>query len=373
MKTIKGFSLNGSERFHPGEAEAVERNTSIVEMKMPELKNGEILAETLYTAICGSDVSAVLCKPNFDWIQRPKVIGHECSAKVLALGPGNHGSLKVGDLFNPVAQLGCRKDDCPACRGGKWNLCPDKIILGYHGNGAFGQQMVLESDRVVPFINGLKPEFGAIVEPLSVVVNAIYSKCNIKPGMDVLVTGCGIMGLMAAELSRAAGANVLITGIEQDRDIRLKAARERGIATLVVSPEKPLLSQLNEGVRDDRGLLFGDRGRVDLLIECSGIPQVLAEAILAVKPEHDVCLIATYPGKVELDATHVTRQSLNIKGVMGSHKEHFIMAQKLLVRGAFPAAHYINLYDFDRIRDAFSDSIRAKTTKAVVKMNTFAS
>ncbi|MDR0384913.1 MAG: alcohol dehydrogenase catalytic domain-containing protein [Prevotellaceae bacterium] len=367
--TVKGFSLNGNERFHPGDATAVKQNTSVVEMEMPELKEGEILAETLYTAVCGSDVSATLCKPNFDWIQRPKVIGHECSAKVLKLGPGKHGSLKVGDLFNPVAQLGCRKEDCPACRSGKWNLCPDKIILGYHVNGAFGQQMVLKSDRVVPFIDGLNPEFGAIVEPLSVVVNAIYSKCCIKPGMDVLVTGCGIMGLMAAELARAAGARVAITGIDHDRNIRLKAARKRNITTIVVSPEKNLLTRLNEGVRDGQGHLFGTKGKVDLLIECSGIPQVLAEAIYAVKPEHDVCLIATYPDNVDLDATHITRQSLNIKGVMGSHKEHFMIAQKLLVQGAFPAAHYINLYDFNHIDEAFADSIQAKTTKAVIKMN----
>ncbi|MDR2286247.1 MAG: alcohol dehydrogenase catalytic domain-containing protein [Prevotellaceae bacterium] len=368
-KIIKGFSLHGSERFHPGEAEAVKRNTFIVEMEMPELKEGEILAETLYTAICESDVNATLCKPNFDWIQRPKVIGHECSAKILKFGPGNYGSLKVGDLFNPVAQLGCRKKDCPACRSGKWNLCPDKVILGYHKNGAFGQQMVLESDRVVPFTGGLNPEFGAIVEPLSVVVNAIYSKCDIKPGMDVLVTGCGIMGLMAAELARAAGARVAIAGIEQDRNVRLKAARKRNITTVVVSPEKNLLTRLNEGVRDGQGLLFGTKGKVDLLIECSGVPQALAEAIYTVKPEHDVCLIATYPNDVELDMTYITRQSLNIKGVTGSHREHFMIAQKLLVQGAFPAAHYINLYDFNHINEAFADSIQTKIIKAVIKMN----
>jgi threonine dehydrogenase-like Zn-dependent dehydrogenase len=368
-KTIKGFSLNGTERFHPGEAEAIEKNTSIVEMEMPGLKEGEILAETLYTAICGSDVSATLSKPNFDWIERPRVIGHETSARVLQLGPGYKGPLKVGDLFVPVAQLGCQKEDCPGCRSGKWNLCPDKTILGYHRNGAFGQQMVLEADRAVPFIDGLKPEFGAIVEPLSVAVNAIYSKCNIKPGMDVLVTGCGIMGLMAAELAKAAGARVAITGIEQDRNVRLKAAGERGITTVIVSPENPLLSQLEKGIVDGDGRLFGSKGKVDLLIECSGIPHALAEAIYAVKPEHDVCLIATYPGKVELDATHVTRQSLNIKGVMGSHKDNFLVAQKLLVQKVFPAEHYINLYDFENINRAFADSIQAKTTKAVIKMN----
>jgi threonine dehydrogenase-like Zn-dependent dehydrogenase len=368
-KVIKGFSLNGTKRFHPGEAEAVGENTSIVEIEMPELKDGEILAETLFTALCGSDVSACLSKSNFDWIQRPRVIGHETSARVLKLGPNYKGTLKVGDLFVPVAQLGCRKDDCPGCRSGKWNLCPDKVILGYHNNGAFGQQMVLDGARAVPFIEGLNPVHGAIVEPLSVAVNAIYSKCNIKPGMDVLVTGCGIMGLMAAELARAAGGRVAITGIEQDRNIRLKAAKERDITTIVVSPENTLLNQLEKGIIDIEGRPFGSKGKVDLLIECSGVPQVLAEAIYTVKPEHDVCLIATYPAKVELDTTHIVRQSLNIKGVMGSHKDNFLVAQKLLVQNVFPADHYINLYEFDNINQAFADSIQAKTTKAVVKMN----
>jgi threonine dehydrogenase-like Zn-dependent dehydrogenase len=369
VSTVKGYCLHGTERFHPGEGEAVQKNASVVEIEMPPLKEGEILAETLYTAICGSDVSATLSKSNFDWIQRPRIIGHETSARVLKVASGYTGPLKPGDLFVPVAQLGCRRDDCPGCRSGKWNLCPDKVILGYHNNGAFGQQMVLDADRAVPFIEGLKPEHGAIVEPLSVVVNAVYSKCNIKPGMDVLVSGCGIMGLMAAELAKASGARVAITGIEQDRDIRLKAAKERGIITIVVSPDKPLLKQLEEGVKDNDGRTFGSKGKVDLLIECSGVSQVLAEVIYAVKPEHDVCLIATYPDKVQIDATHVTRQSLNIKGVMGSHKENFLVAQKLLVEKVFPADHYINLYDFDKVEQAFRDSICAKTTKAVVKMN----
>ncbi|MDR2847997.1 MAG: alcohol dehydrogenase catalytic domain-containing protein [Bacteroidales bacterium] len=368
-KPIKGYCLTGTKRFHPGEAEAVKENSAIIEMTMPELKEGEILAETLYTALCGSDVSATLSKSNFDWIQRPRVIGHETCAKVLKLGPGYRGALKVGDLFIPVAQLGCQKDDCPGCRSGKWNLCPDKTILGYNRDGALGQQMVLEIDRVVPLIDGLNPVFGAIVEPVSVAVNAIYSKCNIKPGMDVLVTGCGIMGLISAELARANGARVAITGVEQDRNIRLKAARERGITTIVVSPENPLLKQLEEGVKDANGRVFGTKGKVDLVIECSGIAPVLAEAIYAVKPEHDICTIATYPDKVLLDSTHITRQSLNIKGVMGSHKDNFLVAQKLLLEGVFPAEHYINLYDFADINQAFADSIKAQTTKAVVKMN----
>ena len=118
---------------------------------------------------------------------------------------------------------------------------------------------------------------GALVEPLSIITNALYNKCNIKPGDDVVVTGCGIIGLMSAEVARASGARVAITGIAQDRDTRLKRAKERGFITLEVSPDNSLAAQLKAGVKDDQGVPFGDHGadgKIDLLIECSGVPQV---------------------------------------------------------------------------------------------------
>ncbi len=368
-KTIKGFCLQGREKIYPGSEGAVTRNTTVVEMEMPKLKEGEILAKTLYTGICGSDNSAALGKPNFDWVERPRVIGHEFSAEVLELGPGDHGDIKVGDIFTPLAMLGCQDEDCPACSVAKWNLCPSKQIIGFHRNGGFGQQVVLESDRVVHLMDGLTPAQGALVEPLSIIVNALYNKCSIKPGQDVVVTGCGIIGLMSAEVARAAGARVAITGIGHDRGIRLKKAKERGFITIEVSPENTLAMQLQQGISDANGVPFGTLGKVDLLIECSGVPQVLTEAISVVRPEGDICVIATYPKEVEINATHLTRTSLNMRGSMGSCREDYMIAQKLMVTGVFPSEHYTDFYDFDDITQAFEDSIKANNVKAVVKMN----
>ncbi|MDP4681105.1 MAG: alcohol dehydrogenase catalytic domain-containing protein, partial [Cyclobacteriaceae bacterium] len=169
-ESIKGFCLHGREKIYPNSGVLVTSNTSVVEMDIPELKEGEILAKTLYTGICGSDNSASLGKSNFDWVQRPRVIGHEFSAQVLELGPGDHGDVKVGDIFTPLAMLGCQQEYCPACSVAKWNLCPRKQIIGFHRNGGFGQRVILESDRVVAFMEGMTPEQGALVEPLSVVV-----------------------------------------------------------------------------------------------------------------------------------------------------------------------------------------------------------
>ncbi len=368
-ESIKGFCLQGREKIYPGSEGSVTRNTSVVEMEIPKLKEGEILAKTLYTGICGSDNSATLGKPNFDWVERPRVIGHEFSAEVLELGPGDHGDVKVGDIFTPLAMLGCQDEDCPACSIAKWNLCPKKQIIGFHRNGGFGQRVVLESDRVVHLMEGLTPAQGALVEPLSIIVNALYNKCNIKPGQDVVVTGCGIIGLMSAEVARAAGARVAVTGIVHDRDIRLKKAKERGFMTIEVSPENTLAIQLQKGLSDEKGVPFGVSGKVDLLIECSGVPQVLTEAISVVRPEGDICVIATYPKEVEINATHLTRTSLNMRGSMGSCREDYMIAQKLMVTGVFPSEHYTDFYDFKDITQAFEDSIKANNVKAVVKMN----
>lgn len=368
-KTLKGFCLHGQEKIYPNSGVSVTENTAVVAFETSKLKEGEILAKPLYTGICGSDNSAVLGKANFDWVERPRIIGHEFSAEVLELGPGEHGEIKVGDLFTPLAMLGCQDEDCPACSVAKWNLCPSKQIIGFHRNGGFGQQVVLESDRVVGLIDGLTPEQGALVEPLSVVVNALHNKCSIKPGQDVVVTGCGIIGLMSAELAKAAGARVLITGIAHDRNIRLKKASERGFITLEVSPDNTLASQLQKGVVDANGIPFGTNGKVDLLIECSGVAQVLSEAISVVRPEGDICVIATYGKEVAINATHLTRTSLNMRGSMGSCRADYMVAQKLMVTGVFPAEHYTNLYDFSDITKAFEDSIGANNVKAVVKMN----
>ncbi|MBT8313944.1 MAG: alcohol dehydrogenase catalytic domain-containing protein [Maribacter sp.] len=368
-ESIKGFCLHGREKIHPNSDVPVTKNTAVIELEIPALKEGEVLAKTLYAGICGSDNSASLGKANFDWVKRPRVIGHEFSAEILELGPGNHGDLKVGDKFTPLAMLGCQDEKCPACGVAKWNLCPAKQIIGFHRNGGFGQQVVLETDRVVLLMQGLTPEQGALVEPLSVVVNALYNKCNIKPGQDVVVTGCGIIGLMSAELAKAAGARVLVTGIAHDRDIRLKRAAERGFITLEVSQDSTLKSKLDSGITDTNGIPFGTNGQVDLLIECSGVPQVLTEAISVVRPGGDICVIATYGTEVEINATHLTRTSLNMRGSMGSCRADYMVAQKLMVTGVFPSVHYTDMYEFVDITQAFEDSIKANNMKAVVKMN----
>ena len=174
---------------------------------------------------------------------------------------------------------------------------------------------------------------------------------------------------MSAELAKAVGARVAVTGIAHDRDKRLRVAKEQGFITIEVSPENSLTKQLQEGIVDANGVPFGTNGKADLLIECSGVPPVLSEAFDVVRPEGDICVIATYGKEVSINATHLTRTSLNMRGSMGSCRTDYMVAQKLMVTGVFPAEKYTNLYGFEDINQAFEDSIKANNVKAVIKMN----
>ena len=372
--TTAALRLNGSDHISMGDPRgSVTRNIGLEEVPVAEPAEGEVVVEPLYVGICGSDVHAALGSANFSWVERPRTIGHEFTGRIVEFGPrtANWGGFRLGDIVTAVPQLGCRHLDCPGCQRGRWNYCRKKRILGFHRDGAMAGRVVFEADRLVPLRPGVSPIQGAVIEPLSVVAQAIDSKSSIKPGMDVLVSGSGIIGLMAAELARAAGARVAITGLERDRNVRLKTAAERGFIPIVVSAERPLHQQLKEGIYDARGSRFGcayDDGTVDVFIECSGAPHALGPAPYCVKTEGTICVIATYGSDVSFAATTQVRGGLTVTGVMGSGRHDFEKAQRLLQDGTFPVDFYARIYPFDRVIDAFADSIHAMVPKAILEV-----
>ena len=374
-ETVAALRLNGTQYINPGKPEgAITRNLAVESVTLSEPTQGEVLVEPLFVGICGSDNSASCGKPNFTWVERPRTIGHEASGRIVAFGPNTEEScdLKIGDVVCIIPMNGCGDLRCRGCSRGRPNYCRNKKIFGFHRDGAMAEKMVVNIERCMPLLDGLSALQGAVVEPLSVVAQAIHRKSNIQPGMDVVVSGCGIIGLMAAELARDAGARVAVTGIEQDRNVRLKLAQERGFVPIVVSEEKPLHEQLAAGIEDLEGRPFGDtyeNGTVDCLIECSGFPPALGSAGLSVQLEGHICVIATFGADVTFGATAFTRSGQSMQGVMGSNREDFLTAQKLLQRGVFPVDVYSQQYAFSDAMTAMEESITAKTPKAILAVN----
>ena len=158
----------------------------------------------------------------------------------------------------------------------------------------------------------------------------------------------------------------------EDKETRLRLAAERGFLPIVVTDEEPLYEQLRKKVVDARGNEFGDRhadNRVDLLIECSGSPSALAAASYAVRTEGQICVLATYPSSVSLDASTFTRAGQTMTAVFGSDRQDVATAQMLLRDGVVPFEQYLQIYPFNDAMQAMSDLMSAKTMKPVLRVN----
>lgn len=210
--------------------------------------------------VCGSDTAYCTVGRIGDWVvDGPIILGHEASGQVIAIGDAVT-DVMVGDRVAIEPGTPCR--DCRQCLAGRYHLCPDLVFLATPPyDGALVEKLAVDSRNLYRLPDGMSYEQGALVEPLSVGIWGCR-RVGLEPGDDVLVTGAGPVGLLAAAAARALGATaVTVTDLS---DFRLELAARMGFAT----------------ERSDRA---GD-GAFDVLLECSGAPGVLAASLGRLRP-----------------------------------------------------------------------------------------
>ncbi|MEM7012110.1 MAG: alcohol dehydrogenase catalytic domain-containing protein [Verrucomicrobiota bacterium] len=326
------------------------KDLAVINAPIPEPGPDEIRLKVQAVGICGSDVSAALGKANFDWVQRPRILGHEFSATIDACGE-NVSGWEEGQPVCAIAIHSCH--NCDNCRAGNTNICRERQIVGFHMSGAMAEYLCVHQRYVMPLRYGLSFREGAVIEPLAVASRCVLKMCEIQPGDDVVVSGCGIIGLLCALLARAAGGNVIVTGAEVDENVRLAKARELGFKTIVVSEDNSLAQQLPEPV--------------DRFIEASGAPPALAAAGEAVKWGGLIGIIATYGSRIEWPATEIVRAEQRIHTCMAAAWDDFESAQKHLRDGVIPVDDLIEVFPLSSAIDAFNASFDKTTPKAIME------
>ncbi len=326
------------------------KDVAVIEAEVPEPAPGQLRLKVAAVGICGSDVSAVMAKANFDWVARPRVLGHEFAAIVDAVGPGVEGFTE-GQEVCALAVQGCGR--CANCRAGNTNRCRDRKILGFHMEGAMAEYVVVAARFVMPILYDLTPVEAALIEPLSVASRCILRATEIEPGMEVIVSGCGIIGMLCALMARASGGRVTVTGVEADAAVRLGKARKLGFETVVVSGTNPLSAQIAEPA--------------DRLIEASGAPGALALAGEAVKWGGLISVVATYGSRIDWPATEIVRGEQKVHGTMASAWEDFQNAMRHLRDGVIPVEALVEEFSLGDAVEAFDASIEKRTSKAIMR------
>ncbi len=179
------------------------------------------MLEVVGAGICGTDLHIV--DGEYETVT-PVTIGHEVSGVVVGLGDGVEDSWLGARVASETYFSTC--GGCEYCRAGRTNLCPERRSIGTHVDGAFAPRVVVPSTNLHRLPDWLDAHAAALIEPLACVCHSVLEpEPAVQNGDDVLVTGPGPVGLLAAQVARAAGGNVHVRGTPRD-DRRLAAARE---------------------------------------------------------------------------------------------------------------------------------------------------
>ena len=268
----------------------------------PEIGINDVLIRVHKTGICGTDVHIY----NWDdWAQKkikvPMVIGHEFVGHVVACG-ANVSDFKVNDLVSGEGHVVCGR--CRNCLAGRRHLCAHSIGLGVNRPGAFAEYVALPMTNIWHHWPGIDEEVAAIFDPFG---NAVHTALSFSVlGEDVLVTGAGPIGCMAAAVVRHAGARyVVVTDLNP---YRLELAGRLG-ATLAVDPRERDLAD----VQRELGMTEG----FDIGLEMSGSPDALKSMIANMAHGGRIALLGIPSEPITLDLNPLIFNMLTIKGIYG--------------------------------------------------------
>lgn len=269
---------------------------------VPEIGPDDVLIRINKTGICGTDIHIW----NWDeWARKtvpvPLITGHEFAGEIVELGRNVTG-LNLGQRCSGEGHLIGKQSR--QSRAGKFHLDPETRGIGVNEQGAFAEYLRLPAFNVVPLPDEISDDIGAILDPLG---NAVHTALSFDlVGEDVLITGAGPIGIMAAAVARYAGArNVVITDINQDRlDL---AARVADVTPVNVT--KTDLADIQASLKIKQGF--------DVGLEMSGNQVALDQMVEAMVMGGRIGLLGIPPGKSPVDWSRIVFKAITLKGIYG--------------------------------------------------------
>lgn len=274
----------------------------VTDAPIPEPGHNDLLIKIRKTAICGTDVHIY----NWDdWSRKtipvPMITGHEYVGEVVAIGQEVKG-FTIGDRVSGEGHITC--GHCRNCRAGRTHLCRNAIGVGVNRQGCFAEYLVIPAFNAFKIPDNISDELAAIFDPFG---NAVHTALSFDlVGEDVLISGAGPIGIMAAAVCKHVGArNIVITDIN---DYRLDLARKMGVTRAV--------NVAQENLREVMASLGMTEG-FDVGLEMSGAPPAFRSMLDVMNHGGRIALLGIPPGEMAIDWNLVIFKGLFIKGIYG--------------------------------------------------------
>jgi threonine 3-dehydrogenase len=275
---------------------------TLTRVRRPEVGHNDVLIRIRKTAICGTDIHIWRWD---DWAQKtipvPMHVGHEYVGEIVEMGQEVRG-FALGDRVSGEGHITC--GFCRNCRAGRRHLCRNTVGVGVNREGAFAEYLVIPAFNAFRIPNDIPDEIAAIFDPFG---NATHTALSFNlVGEDVLITGAGPIGIMAAAIARHVGArHVVITDVN---DYRLALARRMG-ATRAINVGRTKLRD----VMTELGMTEG----FDVGMEMSGVPEAFSDMLECMNHGGKVALLGIPPSPMAIDWNQVIFKGLEIKGIYG--------------------------------------------------------
>ena len=324
----------------------------MTEVPEPEIGINDVLIRVDRTGICGTDLHIEEWN---EWAQQavpvPLVIGHEFVGEIVEIG-SNVKDYGPGDLVSGEGHVVCGR--CRNCMAGRRHLCADATGIGVNRPGAFAELIALPVTNVWHHDASIDRDVAAIFDPFG---NAVHSALQFPVlGEDVLITGAGPIGLMAAAVVRHAGARyVVITDVNP---YRLELARKMGV-TVALDVRDGTLAETQEALGMKEGF--------DVGLEMSGNPAALRDMVENLSHGASIAMLGLPEEPFAIDWNTVIFDQLTIRGVYGREMyETWYMMTVMLQSGLDIAPVITHRFPADRFEEAFAAIRTGETGKVLL-------
>lgn len=322
---------------------------------VPEPGHNDVLIKIRKTAICGTDVHIY----NWDeWSQKtipvPMITGHEYVGEVVAIGEEVAG-FHIGDRVSGEGHITC--GHCRNCRGGRTHLCRNAIGVGVNRQGCFAEYLVIPAVNAFKIPDNISDEMAAIFDPFG---NAVHTALSFDlVGEDVLITGAGPIGIMAAAICHHVGArNVVITDVNA---YRLALARQMGV-TQAVNVSEESLPEVMKALGMTEGF--------DVGLEMSGVPDAFRSMLDVMNHGGRIAMLGIPPSSMSIDWNQVIFKGLFIKGIYGREMfETWYKMTALLQSGLDLTPVITHRYSVDDFQQGFDEMRTGHSGKVILDWN----
>ena len=325
---------------------------SLEEIPVPTIGINDVLIRVEKTGICGTDLHIYKWD---DWAQKtipvPMAVGHEFVGEVVEIG-SNVNDFKPGDIVSAEGHVVCGR--CRNCLAGRRHLCADTSGIGVNRPGAFAEFIAVPMTNVWHHQPGIDREVAAIFDPFG---NAVHTALSFDVlGEDVLITGAGPIGIMAAAIVRHAGARfVVVTDVN---DYRLDLARRMG-ATVALNVSKGSVAATQKELGMKEGF--------DVGLEMSGNPAAFRDLIDNMCHGGKIAMLGIPSSPIAIDWNKVVFNMLTIKGIYGREMyETWYKMTVMLENGLDIRPVITHRFDYTDFEKGFQAMLSGQSGKVVL-------